>query len=300
MVTNFPVHSISPLCLENSGPQSLIGDLSNRSEIDNCPQVPLRTPIRTPVMGTRTFHRRTLSSASSSQCGNSNRNSFQHSDHYDMYNNDRRPPSTGDLKFRYFDYDLNNQQQQQQEFYQCHSMPYETNYTTDMRQQRINEPRVYENISQFQRNLKPPTSSPSSLPPSLLFHLPAKNNDESQDKPMSSMPLSNKTTTSEMTTQKIPSSSQDVIANVDNNVTIISNISSSTKVSGNTPTHSTPQDSFSDDSSYLSALSRLQFSPDNFLDETMAMFSPTGRSTIANLQRAMVKRTMELEEGEKN
>jgi hypothetical protein len=296
MVSNFPVHSISPLCFENSGPTSFIGDLSNRVEImdqNNCPQVPART--RTPVMGTRTFHRRTLSSASS-QCGNSNKNSFQHSDHYEMFK-DRRPPSNNDLKLRYFDFDTNNQQQ---EFYQCHSMPYETNYSSDMRQ-RVVETRLYENISQFQRNFKPVTSSPSSLPP--YCHLPAKkNDDEPQD---FNTEISNKTTfqNSEMTTQKNPFTlaTQEVIAS-ENNVTILSNTSSSTKVSGSTgctPTHSTPQDSFSDDSSYLSALSRLQFSPDNFLDETMAMFSPNGRSTIANLQRAMVKRTLELEESEK-
>lgn len=72
---------------------------------------------------------------------------------------------------------------------------------------------------------------------------------------------------------------------------------------GCTPTHSTPQDSFSDDSSYLSALSsmnRVRFSPDNFLEEANnATLSPTNRIAVANLQRAMAQRTIELEEGEK-
>lgn len=72
---------------------------------------------------------------------------------------------------------------------------------------------------------------------------------------------------------------------------------------GCTPTHSTPQDSFSDDSSYLSALSsmnRVRFSPDNFLEETTnAVLSPTNRIAVANLQRAMAQRTVELEESGK-
>jgi hypothetical protein len=77
------------------------------------------------------------------------------------------------------------------------------------------------------------------------------------------------------------------------------------KVSGSTgctPTHSTPQDSFSDDSSlYLSALSRLRFSPENFLDETVpVVFSPTSRMAVAKIQRAMVQRTLELENDEKS
>lgn len=257
------------------------------------PQLPPKTPIRTPVMGTKTIHRRTLSNASSSQCG-SNRSSFQQLDNFGMV--EQRPEEI-DYRFQNFIKSTNNRR----ELFQYHSVPYSCD-TIDA-PEIPNRMRLYENVNNLM------SSGPSSMPPVTLnsshYQTSKDSNAEkrrmffSNENPISPSPSQSHEISSNRSqfspNQSITSDGTMSIANLQNTP---SKVSGST---GCTPTHSTPQDSFSDDSSlYLSALSRLRFSPENFLDETVPVFSPTSRMAVANIQRAMVKRTMELENDEKS
>lgn len=290
---NFPQANINP-SYSNSGPNSFIyNDTAGQSNFDNYnnappslpPQLPPKTPIRTPVMGTKTIHRRTLSNASSSQCG-SNRSSYQQLDNFNM---DQRPED--------FDYRLQNfmNSSNRRELFQYHSVPYSCDAP-----EIPNRMRLYENVNSLK------SSGPSSMPPSSSSHYIQTSNNDSNltNAEKRRMFFSNENPISPTPSQSQEISSSRSQFSPNQSITSDGTMNAPSKVSGSTgctPTHSTPQDSFSDDSSlYLSALSRLRFSPENFLDETVPVFSPTSRMAVANIQRAMVKRTMELENDEKS
>lgn len=274
----------------SSGPTSFIEINSQQYESDSSsrqmsyvdtqipPQLPPKTPIRTPVMGTKTIHRRTLSNSSN------NRN----------YGND---PTAVDprveLDYRFNNFNITNDAITRDTF-QYHSVPYNNNYPD---QHEIpNRMRLYENISHFQHNYQS-----SSLPPSHC-QTPIKTsaiNDttssvQQQEQYKSPISMSNaekrkmffEAVTAIETTK---SNDHQVIVSEAN----ISNNTSRINSTGCTPTHSTPQDSFSDDSSYLSALASARFSPENFLSETIA----AGRIiSAANASRSIARRTVELDD----
>lgn len=289
----------------NSGPNSFI-DFNNQYEgeyyapanyQDQPPPPPPKTPIRTPVMGTRTYqHRRTLSNASS-----------QYSSRGGVDYGEVMNPSELDYRFNNF----NISGAIEREPLQFHSVPYSCNHPDTTNAHPIpNRMRLYENVSHFQHHLQQ-TSSPMSQHQTPIKTTCIDSMNHNQDyikttaitnsmrremffNPEPNPVLSPKAAQSSNNCGE-PHSGNEMNVNV-------SNASKVTGSTGCTPTHSTPQDSFSDDSSYLSALSsqnRVRFSPDNFLTDNNA-FSPTSRIAVANLQRAMVRRTMELEEGEKS
>jgi hypothetical protein len=266
------------------------------------PQLPPKTPIRTPVMGTKTIHRRTLSNASSQSQYNNNTNNSNNSRNFYV------DPRIEEMDYRFHNFNIHGAINR--EPFQFNSVPYSCNYSEapDSHPMIPNRMRLYENVSHFQHHLQS-----ASLPPSHC-QTPIKSSKaepiSQKDRIIKSPPsqLSNAEKrkmffATEPLIDEMACKSQ--IANGDQIIVTEANISivNTSKVSGSTgctPTHSTPQDSFSDDSSYLSALSRVRFSPDNFLNETANSFSSTSRMAVANMQRAMVRRTIELEESDKS
>lgn len=257
------------------------------------PPPPPKTPIRTPVMGTRTYqHRRTLSSASS-----------QYSNQVDY----------GEVNPNEIDYRFNNFNISgaiDREPLQFHSVPYSCNHPDNTNIHPIpDRMRLYENVSHFQHHLH---DSPSVSLNTSQIQTPIKTSyiettTHNQDFIKTAAMTNTKRREMFFNTAEQNQAIQNTTNGSENHPTneTIARTFSTTKISGSTgctPTHSTPQDSFSDDSSYLSALSsqnRVRFSPENFLTDNNA-FSPTSRIAVANLQRAMVRRTLELEEGEKS
>lgn len=309
---------------QNSGPNSLLFEDNMRQQQNMSPQLPPKTPShghRTPVMGTKTFHRRTNSNASSQQGGGgnvSNRNSFQQSEIVDA-----RPRDFNfDYPFQQFEKLNNFMNINQHEHFEFHSLPYDNSSHSNVTNALPNTMRIYENLNNFQPSFQSSSPSPSSLPVSSSSYSRMEPCDDDIKTPSNisisnaekrKMFFSNESSASFSSAPNPHDHSMhqkpkfiaigDQILVSEANMNIGNSNSSSTKISGSTgctPTHSTPQDSFSDDSSYLSALSRIRFSPDNFLDEGLTLFSPTSRITIASMQRAMVKRTMELEDNEKS
>lgn len=284
-----------PTAFVNSGPDSFMDFNQYESEyyaqyLDQPPQPPPKTPIRTPVMGTRTYqHRRTLSNTSSQY---SNRGSGQVN-----YGEVINP----DLDYRFNNFNISGAIEPPQ----FRSVPYSCNQTDTSNAHPIpNRMRLYENVSHFQ-HLREPSS------PAIQHQTPLKTSyietNQSQEMIKTSASITNSMrremffnpeTPKELTTNGSESHATVNESNINN-----FNTTKLTGSTGCTPTHSTPQDSFSDDSSYLSALSSqnrgVRFSPDNFLTDNSA-FSPTSRAAVANLQRALVRRTLELEEGEKS
>lgn len=286
----------------NSGPQSFIdynqceGEYYAQSTYLEQPPPP-KTPIRTPVMGTRTYqHRRTLSNASSQYSGRGGQVDYGEA----MMN-----PAEIDYRFNNF----NISSAIEGEPLQFHSVPYSCNHPDTTNAHPVNDRMMlYENVRHFQHHLHEGS-------PSITQHqTPLKTSYIETTAHSPEYQKSSSVTNSmrrEMFFNPDPNPTSIINAqcktsggdNQPTNEPITSTYSTS-KVSGSTgctPTHSTPQDSFSDDSSYLSALSsqnRVRFSPNNFLEDNG--FSPTSRAAVANLQRAMVRRTMELEEGEKS
>lgn len=201
-----------------------------------------------------------------------------------------------DLDYRFNNFNISGVIEQPPQF---HSVPYSCNQPDPTSSHPIpNRMRLYENVSHFQ-HLRDPS-------PSIQHHTPLKTShidtNPSPEIVKTSAALTNSMRremffNSELNPTSPKVTASEVIENTNNFTT--SKLAGST---GCTPTHSTPQDSFSDDSSYLSALSsqnRVRFSPENFLSDATA-FSPTSRAAVATLQRALVLRTLELEEGEKS
>lgn len=278
----------------NSGPDSFID--FNQYEADYyaqggyLEQAP-RTPIRTPVMGTRTYqHRRTHSNVSS------------------QYSNRGVQVEYGEvlmdpeLDYRFNNFNISGAIDH--EPIQFHSVPYDCNHPDTTNCHPIpDRMRLYENVGHFQNHLQESSSPHSqSQTPIKTSHIETSHTPDfirdtsitnSMRREMFFNPEPNPLS---------PRAAQSTTNGGENQPTNESNTAKISGSTGCTPTHSTPQDSFSDDSSYLSALSsqnRVRFSPDNFLTDNNA-FSPTSRIAVANLQRAMVRRTLELEEGEKS
>lgn len=285
-----------PPAFVNSGPNSFID--FNQCESDYCAQSSYieqtpKTPIRTPVMGTRTYqHRRTFSNASSQY---SSRGAV---DYGEVIN-----PSEIDYRFNNF----NIAGPIEREPLQFHSVPYSANHPDPSSTHQIpNRMRLYENVGHFQHQLHESVPASKHQTPLKTSHIESSSNN--QDFIRTSSITNSMRREMFFNPDPVPSSPKLAQSNAngrESHQPTETVISSYTKVSGSTgctPTHSTPQDSFSDDSSYLSALSsqnRVRFSPDNFLTDNAA-FSPTSRIAVANLQRALVRRTMELGEGEKS
>jgi hypothetical protein len=282
-------HSTNPFHQQpfvNSGPDSFIDFGQYESEyyaqyLEQPPQPPPKTPIRTPVMGTRTYqHRRTLSNVSSQY---SNRTSSQ-VDYGEVQ----------DLDYRFNNFNMSGPLEQPPQF---HSVPYSCNQPDPTSSHPIpNRMRLYENVSHFQ-HLRDPS-------PSIQHHTPLKTShidtNPSPEIVKTSTSITNSMRREMFFNSELTPTSTKMTMETEAANNFTSKVAGST---GCTPTHSTPQDSFSDDSSYLSALSsqnRVRFSPDNFLTESAAAFSPTSRAAVATLQRALVLRTLELEEGEKS
>lgn len=244
-------------------------------------------------MGTRTYqHRRTFSNASSQYSNRAAQIDFGE--------------ANAELDYRFNNFNVPG------EPLQFHSVPYSCNHPDTTNTHQIpNRMQLYENVSHFQHHLQ---NEPSPQPAS-QHHTPLKtshiettiHNQEfsransitnSMRREMFFNPDPRPSSPKSVQSTKDESQSNQAIESTANTY----NITKLTGSTGCTPTHSTPQDSFSDDSSYLSALSsqnRVRFSPDNFLTDNNA-FSPTSRIAVANLQRAMIRRTMELEDGEKS
>lgn len=272
----------------DSGPASLIDFNQYQTDfyqqagfVDQTP----KTPIRTPVMGTRTFqHRRTLSNVSSQYSSRGG-----HVDYGEMID-------PHELDYRFHNFNIAEKPPP----LQFHSVPYSCNHPDNTNAHPIpNRMQLYENVGIFQHQLH--ESSPAQHTPLKTSHIETSSNCQEYSK-AASMTNSMRR---EMFFNPEPAPSSPKVTQSNGGEAHIAQSFSTTKISGSTgctPTHSTPQDSFSDDSSYLSALSsqnRVRFSPDNFLADNAA-FSPTSRIAVANLQRAMVRRTLELEEGEKS
>ena len=289
-------HSTNPFhqpssAFVNSGPDSFIDFGQYESEyyaqyLDQPPQPPPKTPTRTPVMGTRTYqHRRTLSNVSSQY---SNRASSQ-IDYGDVLN-------TQDLEYRINNFNISGGIEPQ-----FHSVPYSCNQPDPTNAHSIpNRMRLYENVSHFQ-HLRDPSPSMQHQTPLKTSYIETNPSPEIMK---SSASIANSMRREMFFNPEMNPPSPKATTTGGNEMNEISNHFTTTKVTGSTgctPTHST-EHSFSDDSSYLSALSsqnRVRFSPDNFLADNSA-FSPTSRAAVANLQRALVLRTLELEEGEKS
>lgn len=240
-------------------------------------------------MGTRTYqHRRTLSNVSSQY---SNRASSQ-IDYGEVIN-------PQDLDYRFNNFNISAAIEPPQ----FHSVPYSCNQPDPTNAHPIpNRMRLYENVSHFQ-HLRDPS-------PSMQHHTPLKTSyidtNPSPEIIKTSSSITNSMRREMFFNPEINPPSPKATATTGNeNQEANTNNFSIAKGNGSTgctPTHSTPQDSFSDDSSYLSAISsqnRVRFSPENFLGDNSA-FSPTSRAAVANLQRALQLRTLELEEGEKS
>lgn len=287
-----------PMAFGNSGPNSFIEFNQYDGEYYVQQQQfvePPKTPIRTPVMGTRTFqHRRTHSNASSQYSGRGGQVDYGETGN----------PSELDYRFNNFNISGAIEREPLQQF---HSVPYSCNHPDTTNAHPIpNRMRLYENVSHFQHHLHD-SPSPNAQHQTPIKTTVIETSSHAQDY-MKSTAMTN-SMRREMFFNSDSNSPQPNIAqcttNGSENQTTNTNTFTTTKVSGSTgctPTHLTPQDSFSDDSSYLSALSsqnRVRFSPDNFLTDNN-MFSPTSRIAVANLQRAMELRTIELEEGEKS
>lgn len=287
----------------NSGPQSFIdynqceGEYYAQSTYLEQPPPPPKTPIRTPVMGTRTYqHRRTMSNASSQYSGRGGQVDYGEP----MMN-------PAELDYRFNNFNITNAIEG--EPLQFHSVPYSCNRPDNTNAHPVQDRTlIYENVRHFKHHINEasPSMSQNQTPLKTSYIETTSHSPEYQKS--SSMTNSMRR---EMFFNPDPNPTAIIVAQCttsggdiqQQNETMTSTYSTS-KVSGSTgctPTHSTPQDSFSDDSSYLSALSsqnRVRFSPNNFLEDNG--FSPTSRAAVANLQRAMVRRTMELEEGEKS
>jgi hypothetical protein len=289
-----PFHQ-PPTAFVNSGPESFMDFNQYESEYyaqyldQQPPQPPPKTPTRTPVMGTRTYqHRRTHSNASSQY---SNRGSGQ-VDYGEMV--------TQDLDYRFNNFNITGAIEPSQ----FHSVPYNCNQT-DTTNAHPNRMRMYENVSHFQhlRETSPLIQHQTPLKTSYIDTTQTQEikNSSSITNSMRREMFFNPEPNPQSPKVSTANGSENHVTNNESNT----NNFNATKVIGSTPTHSTPQDSFSDDSSYLSALSsqnrdyKLRFSPDNILTDSNA-FSPTSRAAVANLQRALVRRTLELEEGEKS
>jgi hypothetical protein len=252
---------------------------------EQVPQLPPKTPIRTPVMGTKTIHRRTLSNSSSQFM---NRNFSSH------YNNE---PKAEEMDLRFNNFNIVDAGDRQQ----FHSVPYNYNYTDISNMHQIpNRMRLYENVSHYHHHLQS-----SSLPQTPIKSTSKTEMNNVKEQIKSPLSFTNaqmrkmffNPENTEPHLKPIPGNCDQILVN-EGNISIVN----AAKISGSTgctPTHSTPQDSFSDDSSYLSALSRVRFSPDNFLNEN-STFSPTSRMAMASMQRALVRRTIEIEENEKS
>lgn len=294
----------------NSGPTSFIDFnqyendyYAESSYLDLPPPPPPKTPIRTPVMGTRTYqHRRTLSNASSQYSGRA-----APVDYGEAIN-------PADLDHRFNNFNISGVIDR--EPLQFHSVPYSCNHPDNTNIHPVSDRiRLYENVSHFQHHLhdhpSPSVSSNASHNQTPIKTTYIETTTHNQDYVKTNAMTNSMRREMFFNSEPNPVSENTHQCSTTNgtenhptNETITSNFST-TKISGSTgctPTHSTPQDSFSDDSSYLSALSsqnRVRFSPDNFLMDNNA-FSPTSRIAVANLQRAMVRRTLELEDGEKS
>lgn len=276
-----------PSAFVNSGPESFISlkqheqDYYTQSRyLDQPSPPPPKTPIRTPVMGTRTYqHRRTLSNASSQYSSRGGQ--------VDDYGEERNPP---EVDYRLINFNISGAIER--EPLQFHSVPYSCNHPDTSNAHPIpNRMRLYENVSHFQHHMH--GASPQKA---TRAQTPINQEFEKSTTMTNSMRR-------EMFFSSDPNPAAFTVCTTngnDHNPTSEACTYSTTKVSGSTGC--TPQDSFSDDSSYLSALSsqnRIRFSPDNFLEDSSTL-SPTSRIAVANLQRAIVRRTMELEEVEKS
>lgn len=274
----------------NSGPTSFIEISNQQYESDNNsrqmsyvnPQVPPQLPPKkTPVMGTKTIHRRTLSNSSSN-----NRN----------FPNEPIDPRI-DLDYRFHNFNITGGAINR-EPHQFHSVPYTY---ADQPHEIPNRMRLYENISHFQNHFQS-ASLPSSHCPTPIKSSKNDTNHQ-QESYKSPISISNaekrklffEAVTVETTKSQLSNGDQIIVSEANLNNVSSSRINST----GCTPTHSTSQDSFSD-SSYLSALAR--FSPDNFLCETNTFnFQAGGRNlTTTNIQRSMVRRAVELDEIDKS
>jgi hypothetical protein len=307
-----PFHH-QPAAFVNSGPDSFIdyGQYGNeyysqqQQHTQPIPPAP-RTPIRTPVMGTRTYqHRRTLSN-SSSQYSSHRGSNMDYGECLDL-----------DYRFNNF-HSIPQQTTLNVEPLKFHSVPYSVNSnshidsktlsTTSNHQQIVPDRiRLYENIQNFHIHDVPHVPSPQQPQQKQqqqqikTTHIETIHSESS--KKVSTSVIAANALRREMFFNSVETSHQQQQQQQQNENIKEQNLH--LKVSGSTgctPTHSTPQDSFSDDSSYLSALSsvnRARFSPDNYLDEINATLSPTSRIAVANIQRAMAQRTIELEESEK-
>lgn len=294
-----------PPAFVNSGPNSFLDFNQYDSEYyaqhmnyaDQPPPPPPKTPIRTPVMGTRTYqHRRTLSNASSQYSSRGGQ-----IDYGEAIN-----PSELDYRFNNF----NISGAMEHEPLQFHSVPYSCNHPDTTNAHPIpDRMRLYENVGHFQHHLhEVPSSALQNQTPIKTSYIDSTcHNQDFMKTTAITNSMRREMFFNPEPNPGSPKAAQCTTNGSESQPTNETNVStfSMTKICGSTgctPTHSTPQDSFSDDSSYLSALSsqnRVRFSPDNFLTENNA-FSPTSRIAVANLQRAMVRRTMELEEGEKS
>ncbi|CRK92531.1 CLUMA_CG006068, isoform A [Clunio marinus] len=295
-----PFAQTSTTAFGNSGSQSFIefsqydvDYYGHPNYVEQPPQPPPKTPIRTPVMGTRTIvHRRTLSNASSQYSSRGGQ-----VDYGEVIN-----PLEVDYRFNNFN--ISGAIEQPLQF---HSVPYSVNHPDNTNTHQIpNRMRLYENVSNFQHHRDPSSQAQIPLKTSSIDH--TSNHDYIKTTSITNSlrreMFFNPEVNIEATQNNVTQCTRNGDESHPSNDNIITNMSSSkiTGSTGCTPTHSTPQDSFSDDSSYLSALSsqnRVRFSPENFLTDNNA-FSPTSRMAVANLQRAMIRRTMELEEGEKS
>ena len=295
----------------NSGPTSFI-EISNQYDSDSYrqlnyvdpqipPQLPPKTPIRTPVMGTKTIHRRTLSNTSSNNNNMSNRN----------FPVDPMDPRL-DLDYRFQNFNISGGAINRE--LQFHSVPYSCNYADAVNPNDSNEipnrMRLYENISHFQHHFPGSSSLPASHCQTPIKTSSSRNDGNvQQEQYKSPISMSNAekrkmffatdtvASTVEVSKSQFANCDQIIVSEAN-----INNIVNSAKINstGVTPTHSTPQDSFSDDSSYLSALAR--FSPDNFLNEnnTNNFSAATGRMVAANIQRSIVRRAIEVDDNEKS
>ena len=242
----------------------------------------LQTPVRhhqqnVPIMGMRTYqHRRTSSNVSSQY----NNRGFQQEYEYEP-----QELNHNDMDYRFNNF---NNSIREQPF---HSMPYHGYNRLDHNEQTIpNRMRVYENIANFQdlqstSHLHPCSSSSHQLNQTSIKMSPAaiyQNNTKHSYDNNPHTYLKTTAITNSARRQMFFSSDLDdtgtvgefgeAIESVENVVGNGDNkLSNST---GCTPTQSTPQDSLSDDSSYLSALSRVRFSPENILSDNNLVFSP--------------------------
>lgn len=303
-----------PSTYVNSGPDSFIdlaqygNEYYQQHHQSPIPPAP-RTPNRTPVMGTRTYqHRRTLSNTSS--LNSSHRGS--NVDYGEVLN-------MSDLDYRFNNFNSIPHHQPTTliaEPLKFNSVPYSVNTKIDTSNSHPvvapDRMRLYENITNLQLQQLRDSHVPStpSRQSQNVQHSSSQQIKTTHIETIQTNDLSRKMITTSVTAANALRREM-FFSSVDNHqaqqnelkeqhLTLNSKYPGST---GCTPTHSTPQDSFSDDSSYLSALSsmnRVRFSPDNFLEEANnATLSPTNRIAVANLQRAMAQRTIELEEGEK-